>query len=203
MSFTGGSVAKLEEVTRSLKDERSRSKQLEQQLEALTDEFAIVYLSSFDVLGTKNPKPAMILLPKRPTHSRRRLRRSVNVSRLKWRSSRPDMRQTLTNCDARWVCLCIMHTIMVQIRKDKQQFESTLTAELSKREEELNTTWQEKVDKASSNTGSSACLCTSFDLSFRAALEDQICRARGRAAHCPVPARRVSAWYCVVTVACH
>ncbi len=51
---------------------------------------------------------------------------------------------------------------MVQIRKDKQQFESTLTAELSKREEELNTTWQEKVDKASSNTGSSACLCTSL-----------------------------------------
>ena len=36
---SGGSVAKLEEVSRSLKDERSRTKQLELQLEAVNDEF--------------------------------------------------------------------------------------------------------------------------------------------------------------------
>ena len=41
---------------------------------------------------------------------------------------------------------------MVQARKDKQTFETTLSTELSKREEELNTAWQEKVDKAGSNT---------------------------------------------------
>ena len=40
------------------------------------------------------------------------------------------------------------------MRKEKQTFETTLTAEVSKREEELTNLWQEKVDKAISNTGS-------------------------------------------------
>ena len=35
---SGGSTAKLEEMTRAWKDERARSKQLEQQIEALNDE---------------------------------------------------------------------------------------------------------------------------------------------------------------------
>jgi chromosome segregation ATPase len=44
---SGGSVAKLEEVTRSLKDERSRSKQLEQQLEAVNDEYIDCFTSVY------------------------------------------------------------------------------------------------------------------------------------------------------------
>ena len=41
----------------------------------------------------------------------------------------------------------------LQARKEKQNFEATLASEVSKREEELTSLWQEKVDKANSNTG--------------------------------------------------
>jgi hypothetical protein len=54
------------------------------------------------------------------------------------------------------VCVCAN---ISQARKDKQHFETSLASELSKREEELNTSWQEKVDKASANTGMASVLC--------------------------------------------
>ena len=40
------------------------------------------------------------------------------------------------------------------MRKDKQSFETNLAAEISKREEELNTVWQDKIEKAVSSTES-------------------------------------------------
>ena len=46
----------------------------------------------------------------------------------------------------------IRHSI--QSRKEKQNFESILSSEIAKREEELANSWQEKVEKATSNAGS-------------------------------------------------
>ena len=40
------------------------------------------------------------------------------------------------------------------MRKEKQSFETNLAAEISKREEELNTVWQDKIEKAVSSTES-------------------------------------------------
>ena len=51
---------------------------------------------------------------------------------------------------------CI-HDSAQQARKEKQSFETTLNNEITKREEELTSLWQEKVDKAISTTGQSYC----------------------------------------------
>ncbi len=39
------------------------------------------------------------------------------------------------------------------MRKDKQGYEASITSELTKREDELNSVWQDKIDKAIHATG--------------------------------------------------